>query len=115
MPASTYYRWRRGDPCHHKLRDAELTEQIRRVHAESDGSYGSPRVHAVLKREGVSTGRKRVERLMRQAGLQGVSPRRPPSFPASPAGIRPPRPLRTWPSASSPRMPRTGCGSPTSP
>ncbi|WP_345204313.1 IS3 family transposase, partial [Streptomyces lavendulae] len=82
VPASTCYRWRRTAHqwCDRARRDAELTERIRRVHAESDGTYGSPRVHAVLRREGVSTGRKRIERLMREAGLQGVSPRRPRSF-----------------------------------
>ncbi|WP_435849265.1 IS3 family transposase [Streptomyces lavendulocolor] len=58
-----------------RRRDAELTEHIRRIHADSGGIYGSPRVHAQLKREGVHAGRKRVERLMRQADLQGISPR----------------------------------------
>ncbi|MER5384437.1 IS3 family transposase [Streptomyces sp. NPDC002688] len=42
--------------------------------------HGSPRVHALLKREGVHVGRKRVERLMRQAGLAGISPRKTKSF-----------------------------------
>ncbi|WP_406500711.1 IS3 family transposase [Streptomyces sp. NBC_00846] len=46
------------------------------MHAASGGNYGSPRVHAVLKREGVHVGRKRVERLMREADITGVSPRR---------------------------------------
>ncbi|MGW3654063.1 transposase [Streptomyces sp. NPDC000878] len=47
----------------HRRRDVELTEQIKEIHAESGGIYGSPRVHAV-KREDVHVGRKRVERLM---------------------------------------------------
>ncbi|WP_372495864.1 IS3 family transposase [Kitasatospora humi] len=47
-----------------------MTENIRRIHADSDATYGSPRVHAVLRREGTHVGRKHVERLMlRQAGL----------------------------------------------
>ncbi|MGX1885776.1 IS3 family transposase [Streptomyces sp. NPDC055287] len=54
----------------------EITEQIKEIHADSGGIYHSPRVHAVLKREGVHVGRKRVERLMREADLAGISPRR---------------------------------------
>ncbi|MFJ2769035.1 IS3 family transposase [Streptomyces sp. NPDC087300] len=78
IASSTYYRWRRAErePCERRRRDAELTEQIRQIHADSGGNYGSPRVHAVLKREGVAVGRKRVERLMREDGLAGISPRR---------------------------------------
>ncbi|WP_274919491.1 IS3 family transposase [Streptomyces sp. WZ-12] len=76
--SATYYRWRRAErePCERKRRDVELTEQIRKIHTDSGGIYGSPRVHAVLKRKGVHVGRKRVERLMREDGLAGVSPRR---------------------------------------
>uniref|UniRef100_UPI003EC041BF IS3 family transposase n=1 Tax=Streptomyces sp. 1222.5 TaxID=1881026 RepID=UPI003EC041BF len=79
---STYYRWCRAEaePCERVRRDTELTERIRTIHAESGGIYGSPRVHATLKREGVHVGRKRVERLMRQAGLAGISPRRNKGF-----------------------------------
>jgi transposase InsO family protein len=78
IASSTYYRWRRREkePCEHQRRDAELTERIRQIHTDSGGIYGSPRVHAVLKREGTRVGRKRVERLMREADLAGVSPRR---------------------------------------
>jgi transposase InsO family protein len=53
-----------------------VTERIKEIHTESGGVYGSPRVHAVLKREGVHVGRKRVERLVREADIAGVSPRR---------------------------------------
>ncbi|WP_425824868.1 IS3 family transposase [Streptomyces fractus] len=78
IASSTFYRWRRAerDPCERKRRDAELTEQIKEIHADSGGIYGSPRVHAVLKRHGVHVGRKRVERLMREADIAGLSPRR---------------------------------------
>ncbi|MFJ9777652.1 IS3 family transposase [Kitasatospora sp. NPDC101157] len=77
IASSTYYRWRRAEaqPCERHRQHIELTGRIREVHAESGGIYGSPRVHATLKREGVHVGRKRVERLMREAGLQGISPR----------------------------------------
>jgi transposase InsO family protein len=78
IPSATYYRWRRTEkePCERKRRDVELTERIKEIHTDSAGVYGSPRVHAVLKREGTRVGRKRVERLMREADLAGVSPRR---------------------------------------
>ncbi|MGW0828269.1 IS3 family transposase [Streptomyces sp. NPDC002845] len=78
IASSTYYRWRRAErePCERVRQDAELTEQIRQIHADSGGIYGSPRVHAALKCEGVHVGRKRVERLMREADIAGVSPRR---------------------------------------
>ncbi|MGW0615429.1 IS3 family transposase [Streptomyces sp. NPDC002788] len=82
IPSSTDYRWRQAEtePCERLRRDAELTGRIRQVHDEPGGIYGSPRVHAVLRREGVHVGRKRVERLMRQAGLAGMSPRRDKGF-----------------------------------
>ncbi|MEH0415987.1 IS3 family transposase [Streptomyces sp. B21-083] len=57
-------------------RDAELAAQITDVHTRSRGTYGAPRVHAVLKRAGAGCGRRRVARLMRAAGLQGRHRRR---------------------------------------
>jgi transposase InsO family protein len=51
--------------------DAELVEKIRQVHDESDGSYGSPRVHHELLARGVACGRRRVRRLMVREGLEG--------------------------------------------
>jgi putative transposase len=53
--------------------NAVLTERIRQIHTESDETYGRPRVRAELRDQGVSASRKRVARLMREAGLQGVS------------------------------------------
>ncbi|MEV7861072.1 IS3 family transposase [Streptomyces hirsutus] len=114
ISSSAYYRWCRAEkePCHRKRQDAELIEKVRQVHADSGGIYGSPRVHAVLKREGVAIGRKRVERLMREAGLVGTA--HAARAGASPAVTRTPALSRTWCSATSPRASRTSCGSPTS-
>jgi transposase InsO family protein len=56
--------------------DELLRERIRRLHAESRGTYGSPRVHAALRNEGLRVGKGRVERVLRSLGLQGRTPRR---------------------------------------
>ena len=58
------------------MRDGELLARICEVHEASGGVYGSPRIHAVLRREGEAVSRKRVERLMREAGIAGVAPAR---------------------------------------
>jgi putative transposase len=73
---SGYYAWRGREPSRRALRDAELTTAIQRIHKKSRGTYGAPRIQAELADEDVCLGRKRVSRLMRQAGLQGVSRRR---------------------------------------
>jgi putative transposase len=68
---SAYYQRTNGTPSDRARTDAELTEQILAVHAESKGTYGSPRVHQELGHRGVVCGRRRVTRLMRLAGLEG--------------------------------------------
>ena len=74
---SGYYSWvARARPTARELRDAERLPKIRATHAASRGIYGSPRVHASLRREGVSVGRERVARLMREDGLAGRVRRR---------------------------------------
>ena len=56
-----------------------LSEKIREIHDWSRGTYGAPRVHAALHGEGIRVGKKRVARLMKAAGLRGVSRRKRPS------------------------------------
>jgi putative transposase len=73
---AAYYARRTGTPGPRAVRDAELTEQITAVHTRSRGTYGAPRVHATLQRDGAVCGRRRVARLMRAAGLAGVYRRR---------------------------------------
>lgn len=76
---SSFYdgRARRTTPSARSKADAELTEKIRAIHTMSRDSYGSPRVWAELRLgEGIRCFRKRVERLMRLAGIQGLHRRR---------------------------------------
>ncbi|MGV9678538.1 IS3 family transposase [Nocardia sp. NPDC003482] len=74
IASSTYYGWLRQAqaPSARRLADQELLAEIVDIYTSSGGTYGSPRVHAMLRRRGISVGRKRVERLMRGAGLQGA-------------------------------------------
>jgi putative transposase len=71
-----YYAWARGPARRRAAADAGLSERIRAIHGASRGTYGAPRVHAQLRSCGVRVGRKRVARLMRDAGLVGVHRRR---------------------------------------
>ena len=79
VSSSGFYSWRarRHRPAGRTLADRELTERIRAIHKQSRGTYGSPRVWAeLLLGEGIHVGRKRVERLMRAAGIEGIYRRR---------------------------------------
>ena len=76
VSSSGYYAWRVRPESRRTVYDRELTRAIRRIHAESDGTYGSPRIHAELQAEGFSCGRIKVARLMRKAGLKGCPKRR---------------------------------------
>ena len=76
VSSSGYHAWQDRPPSPRQIDDAQLTERIRRVHAESDATYGAPRVRAELVEQGTPIARKRVARLMRQAQLRGVSRRR---------------------------------------
>ena len=70
---SGFHAWRRRPPSDRELSDAWLLERIREIHSQNRGVYGSPRVHAELRLgHGIRVGRKRVERLMRKAGLSGL-------------------------------------------
>jgi putative transposase len=76
VSASGFYAWRDRAPSKRAMQDAVLTERIRQVHAESDQTYGMPRVRAELVEQGMQVSRKRVARLMRRASIRGVSRRR---------------------------------------
>lgn len=78
LSVSGYYAWRRRVESPRAADNRALLEDIHRLHAESHGTYGAPRIHAALRRRGRRVGRSRIERLMRHAGLRGLAalPRR---------------------------------------
>jgi putative transposase len=107
---SSFYDWHRRGPSLRSQADQRLLNQIRRIHRDSGGAYGAPRVHAELQIAcGVKVGRKRVARLMRTEGLVGCHRRRrvrpgltrrdPAAAPAPDLCRRqfsPPQPDRMW-------------------
>jgi putative transposase len=75
VSASGYYARLTRPPAARARADAELSAQIAAIHQRSRATYGAPRIHAELAAEGIHVGRKRVARLMANAGLYGVSRR----------------------------------------
>ena len=86
---SAYYQWSPQTPSVRQRRDAELGERIVRIHAESRGTYGAPRIHQELRHQGIVCGHKRVARLMSLRGLVGRFKRR---FKRTYLGVQPMRP-----------------------
>jgi len=68
---SAYYQRATATPSTREVSDADLAVEIREIHRESKGTYGTPRVTAELRRRGHHVGRRRVGRLMRHDGLEG--------------------------------------------
>lgn len=70
---SGYYAWRTRPASQRARDDAQLLEQIAEEFEQSESTYGSPRIHMSLLRRGEAVGRRRVERLMRENGIQSCA------------------------------------------
>ena len=73
---SGYYAWLKREPSERERGDKELGERIEDAYHKNRQVYGSPRIHAELKEQGIHCGRKRVARLMRERGINAKSKRR---------------------------------------
>ena len=73
---SGYYAWRSRGRSSRAQADAVLSERVKTIHEDSDGTYGVARIHAELKEEQMKVGAKRLARLMKEQGLRGVCRRR---------------------------------------
>jgi putative transposase len=76
LPVSTFYDRAHRAPSSRAQADCELAERIEKIWTDSGRSYGAPRVHAQLARDGIYVGRKRVERIMAGCGWRGAYLRR---------------------------------------
>ena len=86
---SGFYAWRQRERSARERSDEALTARVRAIHEHSRGSYGAPRIQAELAEQGLPVSRKRVARVMRQAGLAGVSRRKGPRTTRRDAQARP--------------------------
>jgi transposase InsO family protein len=75
---SSYYKWRASAAARtaREEADAALAARIQRVHADSDGAYGAPRITAELREDGLAVNEKRIARVMRKFGIVGTHLRR---------------------------------------
>jgi len=71
-----YYNWRKRGKSQRKQDDDSLTERIKDAYDTNRGVYGSPRIHAELKAQGIYCGRKRIARLMQEKGISAQRKRR---------------------------------------
>lgn len=73
---SGYYAWRKRPPSRRERDNQQLLEKIRSIHVKSRKTYGSPRVHAQLRKQGVRCSRKRVAGLMRRHQIWAELPKK---------------------------------------
>lgn len=76
MSPSGFYAWASRQPSKRKQQDDAFKTKIKEIHQRSRGTYGAPRILAELKFLGVRVSKKRVQRLMKELGIQGASRRR---------------------------------------
>jgi transposase InsO family protein len=70
-----YYAWRARPESPRAAANRKLLDDIKQVHRDTNGRYGSPRVHAELRAQGHGTSRGRIERLMRRHGIRAIMAR----------------------------------------
>lgn len=78
VPESSYYDWNRNGRANHAARcaaDEAMTARIREVHAESEGTYGAPRIKTELAEGGIIVSKRRIAALMAAGQIQGLSGR----------------------------------------
>lgn len=89
VSVSGYYDWRSREPSAHEREDGELAREIHRLFHAFRGVYGSPRIHAELRDQGMRCSRERTARLMREMELCAKPKRSKPMGTKRRAGVTP--------------------------
>ena len=76
LSRSGFYAWRERPESLRAKRNADLIVEMKKIHEESRGTYGLPRIQMKLRQQGQSTGKTRIARLMKVAGISGLIRRR---------------------------------------
>jgi transposase InsO family protein len=76
VTASGYHAWVKAPPSARAQQDAALLPHLQAIHTRHKGRYGAPRLQDALAKQGQHHGTKRIARLMKQAGLRGLCPKR---------------------------------------
>jgi transposase InsO family protein len=100
---SGFYRWIKAAPARaaRAAADTALAQEIKQIHEEFDGTYGSPRITAELREKGREVNHKRVARVMRRIGIVGGC-----TCAKRCAPLCPSRPIRRFPTCSGGTSPR---------
>jgi putative transposase len=75
VSSAGYYAWRSRPESRRSAANRDLVDDIRRIHRDTRGRYGSPRIHAELTAQGRGVSRGRIERLMRRHGIRAIMAR----------------------------------------
>src|SRR3981189_1558913 len=70
-----YYAWRSREESRRSAANRDLVDDIKRVHRDTSGRYGSPRIHAELKAQGRGGSRGRIEKFVRHYGIRAIMAR----------------------------------------
>lgn len=86
VPRSTYYQSFRKVKSSYEIENEAILARLKIIHAESKGRYGAPKIHHLLTQEGFTVSLKRVQRIMKRAGIQSTIVKK--YRPASSTGLK---------------------------
>ncbi|TJZ36566.1 IS3 family transposase [Priestia megaterium] len=82
IPRSSYYHSFKKTVSNREQENRKLTKEIERIHVKSKARYGAPKIHKMLVNNGCDLSLKRVQRLMKQAGIRSITKKKYRPYPS---------------------------------